>query len=295
MKPLPLLLLFPLFTAAQEVRPILSKDYLRLVNKDTNSYVINPDIANSIRLLPPRSYLGYTGQKFQKISIKNGVLRFHPLKNKNLQLSGQFNSIVEAKFINRSPDLQDEYVQGRSQNGQLVWRGAETGELFSYGPAINSMEYDGSNYEYDINGRLVASGTGIKPAQVYSNKIFRTGFHHSQSLLFQGRYMINGLQAISTTLKLRKANENLYIKDNKNQSDNFSVATDAYINWLTITTNYSSVADRFSNSNRAGFLNRVYQNALLTPVSFDNEQGSELGNSQRSYSSFADNPFFSFR
>ena len=46
------------------------------------------------------------------------------------------------------------------------------------------------------------------------------------------------------------------------------------------------------DSNRIGYFNRLFQNALLTPISFSNEQGNLLGNKQRSYSNFADNPYY---
>src|SRR5688572_14847383 len=209
-----------------------------------------------------------------------------------LYLSGSFNSGFEIKRINQLPGSQNEYVQGRSMNGNLVWRGAETNELFSYGPSVNTLEFDGSNYEYDVNGKLVTTGSGNgQKTNVYENSLFRTATLLSQSLIVQGRYLSKGHQ-YSTRIKLGQSRENTFIKYNKNISQNFSSFFEAVIGTATISATYGNLTDKFSNSNRYGFLNRAYQNSILTPVNFDNTQGTVIGNDQRSYSNEADNPFF---
>ncbi|PZU10655.1 MAG: hypothetical protein DI622_16000, partial [Chryseobacterium sp.] len=49
------------------------------------------------------------------------------------------------------------------------------------------------------------------------------------------------------------------------------------------------------NTNRIGLFNRSYQNSLLTPISFSNQQNAYLSNGlQRSYGLLADNPEFIF-
>jgi hypothetical protein len=91
--------------------------------------------------------------------VKHGYLKIQPAVYKTLFLSGSFNSTFEIQTHNQLPALQDKYVQGRSVNGSLAWQGAETQWNFSsYGPAINELEFDGSNYMYDVNGKLVAAG-----------------------------------------------------------------------------------------------------------------------------------------
>ncbi len=66
-----------------------------------------------------------------------------------------------------------------------------------------------------------------------------------------------------------------------------------YLNKFSIAGSYSSFSSHFSNDNSNGFLNRVYQNALLTPVSFNNAQSATLSTGgQRTYSNQADNPWF---
>lgn len=80
------------------------------------------------------------------------------------------------KTINRLPRLQNSYAQGRPIHGNLQWRGAESGEVFSWGPAIGTLGFDGNaTYAYDKNGALV-QGAGTQSAKAYDpTRFFRTG------------------------------------------------------------------------------------------------------------------------
>ena len=291
MRTLLLILLLPVATTAQLVDPVISKDYLDRINNSLGK-IFFTDSTNSAQNALLQLSNGYHGYPIQKIRTKNGLLHIQRAYPKTLFLSGNFNSTVAIKTINHLPGLQNEYVQGRAQNGSLIWRGAETNEQYSYGPAINSLEYDGSNYLYDVNGRLVPAGTGNgNTAGPSSNSIFRTGNLFSQSLLLQARGIAKG-NVYTTKLRVGRSDERMVIKRNKNASNNFSITQEAMLKAGTITASFNNSNDRFSNSNRNGFLNRVYQNSLLTPISFDNSQGYELANDQRRYSNNADNPFF---
>jgi len=294
-KTLLILLLLPVATSSQipkAVDPVISGDYLGLINDSFYTKTFFFDTTKKTKnvfLLLDKQYYGFP---IRKIGIKKGYLNIQRSFPKVLSITGAYNSTVEFKTINQLPASQDQYVQGRSMNGSLVWRGAETNELFSYGPDRNALEYDGSNYLYDINGRLVPLGSGNgQNAKAYSNNIFRTANLFSQSLMMQGRYQAKGNQYL-TRIKLGQSNENTFIKENRNTVQNFSGFFEATIKSYTLSASYGSNANKFSNSNRNGFLNRVYQNAILTPISFDNTQGYKIGAMQRSYSNEADNPYF---
>jgi hypothetical protein len=294
-KTLLILLLLPIAAVAQTpkvVNPVISGDYLSLINDSSYARTFFFDTTKKTKntfLLLDKQYYGFS---IRKISIKKGYLNIQRSYPKILSITGTYNSTVELKRINKLPELQDQYVQGRSINGNLVWRGAETNELFSYGPEINTLEFDGSNYLYDIDGRLVPLGSGNgQNAKTYSNNIFRTANLFSQSLTMQGRYQAKGNQYL-TRIKLGQSKANTFIKENHNTAQNFSGFFEATIKNYTLSASYGSNTDKFSNSNRNGFLNRVYQNSILTPVSFDNSQGYMIGTMQRSYSNEADNPYF---
>lgn len=294
MKQLLLLLLLPAFAFTQEVTPVLSNDYLALINQDSlrikNFW---PDTMNSINLSPFTNFSDYYNFRIRRISVQRGMLNIEPYKQRIVYLGGQFNTRVEIKRINQTPALQSQFVQGRSQNGTLVWRGAETGEMFSYGPAVQTQEYDGSNYSYDAQGKLVPAGTGNgKAPNVYNNNIFRTASLFSQALRIHGRYIAGSRQVLSATIKMGQSKENTFIKYNKNTSRNISASVETLLKKLSITGGFTFLQDEFSNPNRNGFLNRLYQNALLSPVSFDNAQNARPDNLQQAYGEEADNPVY---
>jgi hypothetical protein len=219
-------------------------------------------------------------------------MNIYPYFSKSFWLGGQFSTGVEIKRMNQLPALQNQYVQGRSQNGALVWRGPETEDPFSYGPDIHTLEYDGSSYGYDNNGKLVAAGSGNgQAAKRYPNNIFRTASLFSQSLRLQGQFRVNGDPRLNTSLMMGQSTENTFIRDNKNTSRNLSATLEYKKKKTSISGGYTLLRDEFSNPNRNGFLNRVYQDALLTPVSFDNAQNASA-NSPQAYSPVADNPVY---
>lgn len=89
------------------------------------------------------------------------------------------------QVINRLPRLQNRYAQGRPINGVSQWQGAETSEIFSWGPAINTLSFDNSRpYSYDKNGQLITANTG-QAAQAYDPLSFlRNGVSvHNQAMV----------------------------------------------------------------------------------------------------------------
>lgn len=229
----------------------------------------------------------------RKISIKNNTLKFKAVGDNRLYYGGSFSSNLTLQRINAIPAVQQQYVQGRSVNGKLQWQGPHTNELFSYGPDINSLEFDGTNYPYDVNGKLVAAGSGNgSKSMIYTPSIFRTAALFSNTLTLQAKYLKNYQHVLSVFIKAGHSNEKSFIQDNKNNAVNFSTGITAPVKRFDLGAQYNYTQENFSNSNRSGFLNRVYQYALLTPVSFDNSQGNMINTTQRSYSLYADNPFF---
>lgn len=291
-----LLLLLPALASAQvnsSVDPIISWDYMEQVRKLRGSIDPVDSVSNSRNALLKLKGQFYPDFPIRRIRISDNYLQVSPQYTRYLTLSTKYSGSVEIKTHNRLPELQTDYVQGRSLNGATAWRGPETGELFSYGPDIHSLEFDGSNYPYDQNGRLVPLGTGNgKPATAYDNSIFRTAVAHSHQLKLNGELFRYGKRTWNFGLKLGQNNENTIIKENKSISQTLGADIGTSIKWLSIKSSYLYNHNRLSNGNRAGFLNRAYQHALLTPSSFSNIQGTMNGEAQRSYSNMADNPWF---
>lgn len=255
-----LFILTPFLLYAQSthpVEPIVSNDYLKLIASPGRQQ----DSGYSIRksALVTDGYF-YPAMPVKKIRVVNGKLKITRNNTYRLAIGGSLNATIERKTINRLPPLQEQYVQGRSVNGELVHRGPETNEVLSYGPALQPG------------------------APAYHHPVFRTASLFSQAFNLQADLLKNNLVAWNVDLKLGQSKEQTFIRENENSSQSMALTLGALIKGINISGSYNYLNTRFTNSNRNGFLNRVYQNALLTPVSF--------GDPYTSYSSLADNPNF---
>jgi TonB-linked SusC/RagA family outer membrane protein len=101
----------------------------------------------------------------------------------------EFSGAYTANQVNKLPEMQTSYAQGRPVNGVPTWRGPDTGEGFSWGPAIADLEFDGSEYDFDKNGRLVPKGTGNGQSAIgYDNydNFFVTGSTYDANIAVSG-------------------------------------------------------------------------------------------------------------
>ncbi|ACU60101.1 hypothetical protein [Chitinophaga pinensis] len=294
-----LLLFLPTVLAAQvntSVDPIISQDYTEQVRKLRSSIDPVDSVAYKRNTMLRLKGQFSPGTHISRLKIADGFMQISPVWPRTLKLSGSYSGTIEFKNHNRLPGLQNDYAQGRSSDGALTWRGAETGEMFSYGPALSSLEFDGSSYPYDQSGKLVPAGTGNgNSAHPYREGIFRTAMVQSHQLRILSELYRYGKRSWNFGLKLGHGNEQLIIRDNKGSSNSLATELGTSIKWLTIKGTYLYSEQERTTANRNGLLNRAYQNAILTPVSFSNEQGTTLGEGQRSYSDMADNPWYLLR
>ena len=292
-------LLWPVLSMSQEVKPVLSVDYLLLIQNDSVVSVKNSiavDSTNSmmlarLRIIPSLSY----GQNLvKKITVKNdNTVNLKYVGNDYISITGSASASVERQHVNRIPATQNQFVQGRSSGNGLSWNGPETGELFSYGPAIATLEHDGISNTNDVNGNLVSSGTGNgMKAKAYDNSSFRTATVISNALTMNAKYHKDYKHVIGLSIKAGQGHQHTFITINKNTTNHFSAIADAVLKRFSINGSYNYRQEIFTHNNRNGFLNRVYLNSLVTPVSFDIRQGNTIGTKQRSFSPYADNPMF---
>lgn len=255
----------------KEVSPVISDDYLERVRDTTvRGQGGRRPVYNNISESHLRVY-GFidTSRRIGRIFQDGSTLHIFPVEKRWLSIGGSYNAGIAVRNVNRQPALQNRYAQGRSINGALSYQGPETNELFSYGPDISTID-----------------------ARAHDNSIFRTGTLYSQSIHVNAEHTNEYGRLVNADLKLGQMRENTVIKDNENRNYNLSANVSRYFEWFSVTGKYNYQEDRFSNANRNGFLNRVYQNALLTPVTFDNSQVNAPGSGQSSYSNKADNPLF---
>jgi hypothetical protein len=292
-----LFLLIPVGIKAQvtqPVAPILSNDYQFLIRNKKNTLDSLPRDSSYSMKKATATLSNYwdLNKRLKNISIVNNKLKIKESFYKRIELGITYSAAIGVKKANHQPALQNTYVQGESVNDKLAWRGADDNEAFSYGPSINSLYYDGSQYTYDSNGRLTTSNDGSPKARPYNNNILGTGLLFSQSLNTQIKLFKAYSNYWDFNVLANQSSENLIIANNKNTAQNISVTTSRRRNKFQYSGTYFYLHNQFSNSNRNGLLNRAYQNSLITPISFNNKENTALPNGQRSFYNKADNPNF---
>ncbi|WP_336959092.1 hypothetical protein [Chryseobacterium contaminans] len=212
-----------------------------------------------------------------------------------LLLNGGFTSSLDIKNHNALPATQNKYVQGRSEAGNLIWNGPETNEIFSFGPDISTLAFDAKPYEYDENGRLVPVYIGSKAAKAYNNSLFKTMVGYNNQLTINTIIKQGYVDRFRLSLDLGQQKNQLYFIDQFNLNNIIKTKLSTDFGGYKIKVSFNYEENKATNTNRTGLFNRVYQNSLLTPVSFSNAQQTFLNDgSQRRYSQYADNPNFFF-
>lgn len=142
------------------------------VDNSNRAVDLNQNDIESISVLK-----GTAAQALYGLRASNGVVLITTKSGRQGKPKITISSTVGFSDVTNLPDLQNSYAQGRPVSGVPTWRGPETGEGFSWGPAIADLEFDGSAYDYDRNGRLVPTGTGNgTPARAYDRyNFFVTG------------------------------------------------------------------------------------------------------------------------
>jgi len=156
------------------------------VSRSNRAIDLNPNDIASLTVLK-----GAAATVLYGIRAANGAIIITTKKGAEGKAVVTLNSSVRMDQVNKLPPLQDEWAQGRSAGGVLTHRGPDTGEGNSWGPRISDLEFDGSDYPYDMNGRLVPAGSATSngmPAQAYDNlgNFFVNGFTYDNTLSVSG-------------------------------------------------------------------------------------------------------------
>jgi len=154
------------------------------VDNSNRAVDINPNDIASLSILK-----GPAATSLYGIRAANGAVLITTKRGKTGKAKITFNTGVNVDQVNKLPEYQLQYAQGQPSGGVPIWRGPHTREGFSWGPAISDLEYDGSVYDFDKNGRLVAKGTGNgKAAQAYNpyDAFFVNGYTYDNNLSVSG-------------------------------------------------------------------------------------------------------------
>ncbi|MCC3214747.1 hypothetical protein LIV57_05655 [Chryseobacterium sp. X308] len=273
----------------KSVDNIYSKAYDSLVSKEIKD---DFSIEKTKTRLSKRSHSYF--DKIRKLKQKNdSVYVLKRINKTTLLFNGSFTTSFDIKSRNAVPGTQNKYVQGRSENGNLVWKGPETNEMFSFGPELSTLGFNGLPYEYDQNGKLIPWVDGLQGAKRYDNNLFKTTVGYNNQLNLNAFIQQGNNEKLRLALNLGQQKNQMYFMDQFDITNTLKAKLNADLGRYSINLAFNYEEDKATNTNRIGLFNRAYQNSLLTPVSFSNEQNTLLNNgSQRSYSQYADNPSF---
>ena len=239
---------------------------------------INPADIESINILKGGSAAALYG-----VEGGNGVIVITTKKGAQDKMEVNVRSNVTFSQANKFPELQTDFAQGTGG----VWRGPETGWFGSWGPHKDDLYWDGSDYEYDRNGRIVVGNTSgnyqkYEPYNVYD--FFRTGLTTEQAISISG-----SSNNTSFRLSYGKLDEQGIVPKNT-----FDRNTLSFSGSTKITDEFEvNVSGTYSNlqsyriqqgSNISGLMLGL----LRTPPSFDNANGYEDAENQVSSYEFED-------
>lgn len=190
-------------------------------------------------------------------------------------------SKIGFQYIKKSnlAQVQSSFSQGGPSNGMTTFLGPSTETIFSYGPALNTLEFDGGTSPFDQNGTLVPIGTGNGvPANNYSNSIYETAIKTVNTFFFN----INTDHDFLGLEYSNSSNRDIYDKE-RSSTHRYDLKYRHIPNTDDLEWNaylkFNDVKDNQPNIN--GFHNNLLQNALATPASFNNNEREVLVDGQQ--------------
>ncbi len=184
--------------------------------------------------------------------------------------------------INNVTGLNDQYVQGSGGN----WQGPESGQSGSWGPHRDDVTWDGSDYAYDNNGRLVTDGSGT-PFVPYDNidNFFNTGVTRNLNLAFSG-----GTGNTNYRFSFGNSNEQGVVPNNTFNRYNvgLNVGSTLFDDKMSVRLNANYVNSGGVRIQQGSNTSGVMLGLLRTPISFDNANGFADAEDEVSSYQFAD-------
>ena len=188
----------------------------------------------------------------------------------------QFSTSLSVEQINKLPSFQNTYAQGRPVNGSYQWIGADQQEIFSWGPRITILEYDGSSYAFDKNGRLVSIGSGIGNLSRKYNALsfFKAGISNVNELIVT----LPGPRNSTFVFDLENRQRTGIIPNSEYKKINLGASARNLKLSEHISSNASISYNRSAGNllNRAANLASIVGSVYRTPITFDNANALSL-------------------
>ena len=227
---------------------------------------INPDEIESVTVLK-----GAAATALYGVDGARGVIVITTKKGKKgTGVSVDYSTDYTISEVSLLPRFQNKYVQGVSG----TWLGPETGWPLSWGPLADTLFWDGSDYDYDKNGRIVGASdpSAQTPFTPYdpAHDFFQRGTMWSHNLALSG-----GGDNATYRFSFGRTDQSGIVPKNEFERTNLGLSStaDFFDNRLHATTsiNYINSGGRRiqQGSNISGLGLGLYR----TPISFDNGNG----------------------
>ncbi|WNJ16840.1 SusC/RagA family TonB-linked outer membrane protein [Pontibacter sp. G13] len=227
---------------------------------------INPDDIESVNVLK-----GAAATALYGVDGARGVIVITTKKgSKNRPISVDFSTNITFSEPNKLPELQDRFIQGFDG----IWDPPETGSSTSWGPLKDTVAWDGSDYEYDRNGRIVSQNdpTAARNFESYDNlgTFFKTGLSSQSNVSVSAG-------GDNTTFRLSAGylNDDGIVPNNWFQRVNIGAngTIDLFDDRLHVSTNLNYVNTKANRIQQGSNISGLMLGLLRTPISFDNSNG----------------------
>lgn len=227
---------------------------------------------------------------YKNIKEKDSLIEFEK-SPEPLAFGIDFNTFFSVKSVMNLPALQKKYAQGRPSGGENMWFGPEQNEIFAWGPKIENLAFDGSDYAYDHNGRLVKKSVYFNnPANLYDPyKVFEKGFLFKNSLKVKFEKDNDRMNILFSDYRETGVLPNL-----KSRSNMIKLDFENKLNLSRLLGGFSYYRSKGNFVNADAMWTKTMGSILLTPPTFDNDQGYLFtDNTQRSSAvDNNNNPYF---
>ncbi|MGO4710790.1 hypothetical protein AB4Y90_17130, partial [Chryseobacterium sp. 2TAF14] len=236
----------------KNVENIHSKDYESLLEKPENDEFSIENSYDSLRKNSDRHF-----SAVRKLKLKSDSLyKIKSQPGKYLVFNGSFSTSLDVKNRNRIPQTQSRYVQGRSENGFPVWKGPDSGEMFSFGPDISTLGFNGQAYDYDVNGQLVGLPDAVSPAKAYNNNLFKTTVGYSNQLNVNALIKSGGYnEDARLSLSIGQRKDQMYFIDQYDIANSFKAKFSTEILKFKLNAGFNYEENKATNTNRIGLFN----------------------------------------
>ncbi len=228
---------------------------------------INPNDIESMTVLKGPSATSLFG-----VRAANGAIVITTKKGKAGKPRVSISASYSVDQVNKFPDLQSTYAQGRYSNGTATYLGPETGNGFSWGPLISDLEYDGAtDYFFSKRGRLVPTGEGNgQAAEAFDQQDF---FVNGQTLDLNAS-VSGGTETTNYFISASRLNATGVVPNADFTRNSFRVNTSTKItDKLTTGISMAYINSGGNRIQRGSNLQGVMLGLLRTAPTFDNGNG----------------------